>query len=58
MAVPMKKISRSRRGMRRSHNGLTKSEVGEDKVSGEMHLRHHITKSGFYMGKKLVTNNN
>lgn len=57
MAVPTKKVSRSRRGTRRSHSTLPATEISLDQVSGEIHLRHHITKTGFYMGKKRVNIN-
>jgi large subunit ribosomal protein L32 len=44
MAVQKSKKTRSRRGMRRSHDAL----------SGETHRRHHITADGFYRGKKVI----
>ncbi|AFP85856.1 ribosomal protein L32 [secondary endosymbiont of Heteropsylla cubana] len=55
MAVQKKKPTRSKRGMRRSHDTLTTSTLSIDKVSGETHLRHHITNDGFYCGKKVVS---
>lgn len=54
MAVQKSRVSPSRRGQRRSHNALTGAQVATDKVSGESHLRHHVTKDGFYRGKKVI----
>lgn len=55
MAVQKSRVSPSRRGHRRSHNALDNAQVAIDKVSGENHLRHHISKDGFYRGKKVIT---
>jgi len=54
MAVQKNKKSRSRRGMRRSHDALTGPTLSTDSVTGEVHRRHHITADGFYLGKKVV----
>ena len=54
MAVQKNKKSRSRRGMRRSHDALTGPTLATDSVTGETHYRHHITADGFYRGKKVV----
>ncbi|CAA0093923.1 50S ribosomal protein L32 [BD1-7 clade bacterium] len=54
MAVQKSKKTRSRRGMRRSHDALTGKALSVDSASGELHLRHHITKDGFYRGRKVV----
>ena len=53
MAVQKSKKTRSRRGMRRSHDALVRPTLSEDPVSGERHFRHHVTKSGYYRGKPL-----
>ncbi len=55
MAVQKSKKTRSKRGMRRSHNMLIPSHLSIDRVSGEIHLRHHISSRGFYRGKKLIS---
>lgn len=55
MAVQQNKPTRSKRGMRRSHDKLAVPNIATDKVSGEHHLRHHITKDGFYLGRKVIT---
>jgi len=54
MAVQKSKKSRSRRGMRRSHDSLTAKTVSVDPVSGETHLRHHMTADGFYRGRQII----
>ncbi|WP_437436132.1 50S ribosomal protein L32, partial [Mycoplasmopsis synoviae] len=41
MAVPKRKTSPSRRGMRRSHHALDAVAVSEDKTSGELKRPHH-----------------
>ena len=54
MAVQKSKKTRSRRGMRRSHDSLTGPTLSVDQTSGETHRRHHITADGFYRGSKVV----
>jgi len=54
MAVQQNKKTRSRRGMRRSHDGLGRSTLSVDQTSGETHRRHHVSADGFYRGKKVV----
>jgi large subunit ribosomal protein L32 len=54
MAVQKSKVTRSRRGMRRSHDALTPVELNVDSTTGEVHRRHHVTDDGFYRGKKVV----
>ncbi|MFP3019626.1 MAG: 50S ribosomal protein L32 [Arsenophonus sp.] len=54
MAVQKNKPTRSKRGMRRSHDALITSELSIDKVSGEIHLRHHLTQDGYYRGRKFI----
>lgn len=58
MAVQQNRKTRSRRGMRRSHDSLTGSTLSIDPVSGESHRRHHVTADGFYRGKKVVDTGN
>ena len=57
MAVQKSKVTRSRRGQRRSHDSLTGPPLSEDSTTGETHRRHHVTADGFYRGKKVVHNN-
>jgi large subunit ribosomal protein L32 len=54
MAVQQDRKTRSRRGMRRSHDALTAKTLSTDPTSGEKHLRHHMTPDGFYRGRKIV----
>ena len=54
MAVQQNKKTRSRRGMRRSHDGLSRSTLSVDQTTGETHRRHHVTADGFYRGRKVV----
>lgn len=54
MAVQKSKKTRSRRGMRRSHDSLSTATLSVDPVSGEKHLRHNVTADGFYRGRKVI----
>ncbi|WP_111640828.1 50S ribosomal protein L32 [Marinimicrobium alkaliphilum] len=58
MAVQKSKKTRSRRGMRRSHDALTGPTLSVDSTTGEKHLRHHVTADGFYRGRKVVDTGN
>lgn len=51
MAVQKSKKSRSKRDMRRSHHRVQSAAFSVDATTGEMHLRHNITSSGYYRGK-------
>lgn len=55
MAVQKNRKTRSKRGMRRSHDALTGPTLSEDSQTGETHRRHHLTADGFYRGRQLVT---
>ena len=55
MAVQQNKKTRSRRGMRRSHDALTSKTLTVDPTTGEKHLRHHVSPDGFYRGRKVVS---
>lgn len=54
MAVQQNRKTRSKRGMRRSHDALKKPTLSVDKTTGETHLRHHVTAEGYYRGKKVI----
>ena len=54
MAVQKSKKSSSRRNMRRSHDNLTSHALAIEPTTGETHLRHHVSASGFYKGKKVI----
>ena len=54
MAVQQNKKSPSKRGMRRAHDSLPPPPLAVEPVTGEVHLRHHISPNGVYRGKKVV----
>ena len=55
MAVPRKKVSRMKRGNRRSADALKAATYVEDKKSGERRRPHHIDfKTGMYNGKQIL----
>ncbi|WP_018410306.1 50S ribosomal protein L32 [Methyloversatilis thermotolerans] len=54
MAVQQNKKSPSKRGMHRAHDFLTAPATAVESTTGEAHLRHHISPSGFYRGKKVL----
>lgn len=54
MAVQQNKSTRSKRGMRRSHNALKFTKISIDRVSKEVHRRHYVTLNGFYRGSKMI----
>ena len=54
MAVQQNRKTRSKRGMRRSHDALSKKTLSVDSTSGETHLRHHVSPDGYYRGRKVV----
>tara|TARA_B100001029_G_scaffold164894_1_gene156129 strand:- start:95 stop:298 length:204 start_codon:yes stop_codon:yes gene_type:complete len=54
MAVQKSKVSRSRKGQRRSHHALKNASLSTDSVTGEKHRRHHVSEDGFYKGKKVL----
>ncbi len=54
MAVQKSRRTPSTRGMRRSHDRLEKPAVSVEPTTGETHRRHHISKDGYYRGKKVV----
>jgi large subunit ribosomal protein L32 len=54
MAVQQNKKSPSKRNMRRAHDSLTPPPLAVEPITGEVHLRHHISPSGYYRGKKVV----
>ncbi len=55
MASPKSKISRSRRGMRRSHWALKPEQSSLCTNCGSLHRPHHLCLScGYYKGKQVV----
>jgi large subunit ribosomal protein L32 len=55
MAVQQNRKTRSKRGMRRSHDSLKGPTLSIEPTLGEEHLRHHISPSGYYKGRKVIT---
>ena len=47
MAVQQNKKSPSKRGMHRAHSALTSPPLAVEPVTGEAHLRHHISPNGY-----------
>jgi large subunit ribosomal protein L32 len=54
MAVQQNKKSPSKRGMHRSHNALVTPGIAIEPTTGETHMRHHISPTGFYRGRKVL----
>ena len=55
MAVPKSKITKSKRGMRRSHDALKHDAFVENKDTGELHRPHHLDlKTGMYNGRQVL----
>jgi len=55
MAVQKNRKTPSKRGMRRSHDALTKETLSVDPTTGSTHLRHHVAADGYYRGKQVIT---
>ena len=58
MAVQQNRKTRSKHGMRRAHDALSRPTLSEDKTTGEVHRRHHITPDGFYRGRHVIATKN
>lgn len=54
MAVQKSRKTRSKRGMRRAHDALTGPTLSIDSTTGETHVRHHVTRDGYYRGRRVV----
>ena len=54
MAVQKSRKTRSRRGMRRSHDALQAAQLSIESMTGEVHLRHHVSSDGYYRGKQVI----
>lgn len=55
MAVPKKKVSKSRRNMRRAHHALGKAAYVECSNCGEQMRPHHVCPAcGQYRGRDVV----
>ena len=54
MAVPKRKTTPSRRGLRRAHNALGKTNVIENSTTGELHRPHHVSPDGYYRNRQVT----
>lgn len=54
MAVQQGRVTRSKRGMRRSHDSLSKPTLSVDSTTGETHRRHHVSADGYYKGRQVL----
>lgn len=54
MAVQQNRKTRSKRGMRRAHDGLDPSTLSTDPMTGEKHRRHHVSPNGYYKGREVI----
>ena len=55
MAVPKKKVSKSRRNMRRSHHALSPAAYAECANCGELKRPHHVCQAcGYYNDREVV----
>jgi large subunit ribosomal protein L32 len=55
MAVPKKKVSKSKRDMRRSHHRLRAVNLDECSNCGELKLPHHVCPAcGYYNGREVI----
>lgn len=55
MAVPKKKVSKSRRNMRRAHDALQSASYEECANCGELKQPHHVCSScGHYNGREVT----
>ncbi len=54
MAVQKNRKTRSKRDMRRAHDALSAATLSVDNVTGETHLRHHVTLDGYYRGRQVI----
>ena len=40
--------------MHRAHDFLVKTQLAVEPTTGEVHMRHHISPTGYYRGKKVL----
>ena len=54
-ALPKRKISKSRRDKRRTHDKISLPNLIYDASTGEYRLAHHVgKKSGMYRGRQVI----
>ncbi len=54
MAVQKKRQTRAKRDKRRTHDALKAKTLAVDPVTGETHIRHHVTPEGYYRGREVI----
>ena len=54
MAVQKSRVTRSRRGMRRSHDSIIAAALSVDQMTGETHRRHDVAPDGYYKGEQVI----
>ena len=54
MAVPKRKVSKSKRNQRRSHHAIEPVKLVENSVTGELHLPHHVSPDGYYKSRQVT----
>jgi large subunit ribosomal protein L32 len=54
MAVQKSRKTPSKRGMHRAHDRLSGPALSKDPTTGETHLRHRVSRDGFYRGRKVI----
>ncbi len=54
MAVQKNRKTRSKRDKRRTHQKIKKPAVSMDPLTGDIHLRHHVSPDGIYKGEQVV----
>lgn len=54
MAVQKNRKSRSKRDKRRTHDRMVQPSLSVDQTTGETHRRHHVTRDGFYRGRRVI----
>lgn len=54
MAVQQNRKTRSKRNKRRTHQKIKRPAVSMDPLTGDIHLRHHVSADGVYRGQQIV----
>ena len=54
MPVQKSRKTPSKRGMHRSHDHLSAPTLSTDAKSGETHVRHRVSRDGYYRGKQVI----
>ena len=52
MAVQQNRKTRSKRGMRRSHDALSSAALSTDATTGEVHRRQHVSPDALHPARR------